>query len=112
MEIWEYKQVKVKETEDQKRIRLRYNKGRRAENRKDAPSKREQKRFAKNRKSFYITLSDGSQYQLIDHQDALEIRKVDFDPFVIIPYSSNSMRIKKENKLNYWQRKQEEAVDL
>ena len=66
MRIWEIVKGPRKETKEEKLTRLRYNERKHDKNKIRPPVENKQKRFAKNRQKFYITLNDGSEWEIED----------------------------------------------
>lgn len=105
MEIWEYKDVKIEETKEQKDRRKEFNKGRQKRNYRFVPTKRQEVRFAKNRKEFYITLDNGDKYQIVDTNGYLQISRIDWDSnLIIIASGEQSIKIRKEKHIPYFRR--------
>jgi hypothetical protein len=113
MEIWDYKDVKVKEDKEAKTWRLERNKGRQERNRTGPPTERKEVRFAKNRKSFHLTLDNGDKYEIEDCEGHLQITRADYDSaLIVIAAGHQAIKIRKEKRIPFYRQPSEEEVTL
>ena len=112
-EIWEYCDVKIKEDREAKKRRLENNKGRRERNRQPPPTRRSEARFAKNRKSFHLTLDNGDKYEIEDCEGHLQITRADYDSaLIVIAAGHQAIKIRKEKRIPFYRQPDEDEVML